>query len=176
MVQSTSRLPKLIVMQVLLLFEVTKLFIILYWSWPFFLLFCILRKILLHYLLLKSHFGRGLLLASMGRRGAGVLGKVGIVISFGLWKAIKSGWDVSSSRTSYNVGNGWRVMFWNDIWCGDSTLKRIFSLIIFHILDKGSLGGGCLGPPWRRRDLESCFSRNLNDWELERVQEFLSRL
>jgi hypothetical protein len=46
------------------------------------------------------------------------------------------GWDyekilggtggVFSSHVRYVVGNGFKIRFWHDIWCGDQTLKEAF--------------------------------------------------
>ena len=38
----------------------------------------------------------------------------------GLWKAIRRGWDVIGDNLVYSVGNGTRVRFWKDKWCGPS--------------------------------------------------------
>ncbi|KAL6330269.1 hypothetical protein AAG906_040193 [Vitis piasezkii] len=40
----------------------------------------------------------------------------------GLWKAIRLLWEFVSSRTLFVVGNGRRVKFWRDRWCGDEPL------------------------------------------------------
>ena len=38
----------------------------------------------------------------------------------GLWKAIRRGWDVIGGNLVYSVGNGTRVRFWKNKWCGPS--------------------------------------------------------
>lgn len=44
----------------------------------------------------------------------------------GLCKAIRREWHVVSSRLSFVVGNGQRVRFWKDRWCGDSAFWVAF--------------------------------------------------
>jgi hypothetical protein len=44
----------------------------------------------------------------------------------GLWKGIRRGWDRFTPFISFSEGNGARVKFWSDLWCGDSTLKGAF--------------------------------------------------
>ena len=44
----------------------------------------------------------------------------------GLWKAIRRGWDVIGDNLVYSVGNGTRVRFWKDKWCGDDPLCTSF--------------------------------------------------
>jgi hypothetical protein len=40
----------------------------------------------------------------------------------GFWKGIRKGWDRFLTFLTYSVGNGERVMFWHDPWCGDLPL------------------------------------------------------
>ena len=37
----------------------------------------------------------------------------------GLWKVIRNEWLGMNSSLAYRVGNGRRVRFWKDNWCGD---------------------------------------------------------
>ncbi|RVW40176.1 LINE-1 retrotransposable element ORF2 protein [Vitis vinifera] len=41
----------------------------------------------------------------------------------GLWKGIRMDWKLVSNRLAFIVGNGRRVSFWRDRWCGDSPLS-----------------------------------------------------
>ena len=41
-----------------------------------------------------------------------------------LWKAIRKEWKYLSGRLAYQVGNGQRVRFWLDKWCGDEPLSE----------------------------------------------------
>ncbi|RVW67635.1 putative ribonuclease H protein [Vitis vinifera] len=41
----------------------------------------------------------------------------------GLWKGIRMGWKMVSDRLAFIVGNGRRVSFWRDRWCGESPLS-----------------------------------------------------
>ena len=41
-----------------------------------------------------------------------------------LWKHIRAGWDVFSNHISYKLGDGSRIRFWHDTWCGDLPLKH----------------------------------------------------
>ena len=47
----------------------------------------------------------------------------------GLWKVIRLLWELVSSRTLFVVGNGRRVKFWKDRWCGDEPLC-VLSLLV----------------------------------------------
>ena len=90
----------------------------------------------------------------------------------GVWKEIGKGWDLVAGKILFEVGNGSRVLFWKDKWCGSMTLCDAFPnlfAVVAHIdvvikemwiLDEG---GRC----WN-----SFFVRPFNDWELEEVNFF----
>ena len=41
----------------------------------------------------------------------------------GLWKAIRNGWMEFSKMVAFKVGDGRRVWFWKDRWCGEVSLE-----------------------------------------------------
>jgi hypothetical protein len=43
-----------------------------------------------------------------------------------VWKHIRRGLRVFSSLVRYEVGDGTKIRFWHDLWCGDQTLKESF--------------------------------------------------
>lgn len=45
---------------------------------------------------------------------------------------IRKGWDLFSRYTRFVVGDGSKISFWHDLWCGDTTLKVAF-LALFDI-------------------------------------------
>ena len=70
----------------------------------------------------------------------------------------------------FSVGNGRRVRFWKDSWCGDETLCYTFPSLFALAVSKEewvpkvwdpSVGGGGGGGGWG-----PCFSRAFNDWEV----------
>ena len=44
----------------------------------------------------------------------------------GCWKSIISVFDDFKSLVNFEVKNGFRVLFWHDVWCGDQPLKDQF--------------------------------------------------
>ncbi|RVW87876.1 putative ribonuclease H protein [Vitis vinifera] len=44
----------------------------------------------------------------------------------GLWKAIRNGWMEFSKRVAFKVGDGSKVRFWKDRWCGEDSLEEPF--------------------------------------------------
>ena len=71
------------------------------------------------------------------------------------------------------MGNGRKVRFWEDVWCGEAPLCSSFPYLYEVASSKGDMaavlweitgeGGG-----WNFR-----FKRHLNDWELEEAQRFI---
>ena len=43
-------------------------------------------------------------------------------VEFAVWKNIKRGWDLVSSKVSFKVRNVRRVKFWKDEWCEDESI------------------------------------------------------
>jgi len=44
----------------------------------------------------------------------------------GVWKNIRKCWISFSRFTRFVVGDGSKISFWHDLWCGDTTLKVAF--------------------------------------------------
>ena len=81
-----------------------------------------------------------------------------------------------SGRLAYQGGNGQRVRFWMDKWCGDEPLcesfPSLFTISSYKeawVADVWNLDGD--GDGWT-----PLFSRAFNDWELELVEHFLEKI
>ena len=81
----------------------------------------------------------------------------------GLWKEIEKHWELFNSMISFEVGNGRRVKFWKDWWCGEEPLCEIFPSL-FALSD---FKEAWVADLWEHREEGSnwnfCFVRNLND-------------
>jgi hypothetical protein len=55
----------------------------------------------------------------------------------GLWKYICMGWQVFRSHFRFDPGEGSRIRFWEDIWCGDRALKDAFPNLFTIANNKG---------------------------------------
>ncbi|KAL6329295.1 hypothetical protein AAG906_015504 [Vitis piasezkii] len=91
----------------------------------------------------------------------------------GLWKEIRKEGSLLSNNIVFSVGNGRRVRFWKDSWCGAEAFCNSFpSLFVLAVLKEEwvlevwdpSVEGGSWG---------SRFSRAFNDWEVVLVERLL---
>jgi hypothetical protein len=94
----------------------------------------------------------------------------------GLWKFIHSASNKFSRLLQFEVGDGTRIRFWDDMWCNDGPLKSAY-LELYHIArakdafvaDNFQCRGDSIH--W-----EVTFTRLAQDWELESFSSFLELL
>ena len=89
-----------------------------------------------------------------------------------LWKTISSGWSTFSCYIQFQIGDGTRVKFWLDVWCGDNPLSVCFSDLFRINNDKEAYVANLMRFPngvlfW---DLE--FLREIHDRESESLSVF----
>jgi hypothetical protein len=94
----------------------------------------------------------------------------------GFWKFISKEWHHFSSHIRLIPGDGSRISFWGEVWCGSSPLMEAFPGLYGLASNKeasiadnfDSLSGSC---QWN-----VSFLRSLNDWEVEDLASFYSLL
>jgi len=47
----------------------------------------------------------------------------------GLWKNIRKGWSSFCSHAIFELRDGSKIKFWDDVWCGEMTLKEPFPVL-----------------------------------------------
>jgi hypothetical protein len=52
--------------------------------------------------------------------------EVGGSYGVGVWKCIRRRWADFANHVRYEVGDGSKVLFWHDVWCGEQLLKNLF--------------------------------------------------
>jgi len=76
----------------------------------------------------------------------------------------------------YEIGNGSKVLFWHDVWCGEIPLKTLFSELFLIARGKDA---------WVEENMQRqngtilwniLFSRPVHDWEVEAVSRFFEML
>ena len=94
----------------------------------------------------------------------------------GLWKAIRKVGGLLSCRVAFLVGNGRNVRFGKDKWCGDEPLCISFPSLFVVASSKEAWVEEVWNHSIECKCWVPCFSRQINDWELETMEHFLLRL
>jgi hypothetical protein len=94
----------------------------------------------------------------------------------GVWKFIRAGWDKFSRMLKFEVGDGTRVRFWDDVWCTDGSLKEAYPELFRIARNKDA----CVANNFQRQGdsihREVTFSHLAQDWEMESFLSFLEIL
>ncbi|WKA01914.1 hypothetical protein VitviT2T_020163 [Vitis vinifera] len=77
----------------------------------------------------------------------------------GVWKAIRKGWENFRSHSRFIIGDGTRVKFWKDLWCGNQSLEEAFPILFNLSVNKE-------GWVQKRREL---LAAELNGYLLQRA-------
>ena len=85
----------------------------------------------------------------------------------GLWKAIRKEWLGMYNNLAFRVGNGRRMRFWKDKWCGDEPLYESFPSLFAISQAKDAWVSEVWNPDGVGDGWTPLFSRALNDWEIE---------
>ncbi|RVX02510.1 LINE-1 reverse transcriptase-like [Vitis vinifera] len=94
----------------------------------------------------------------------------------GLWKAIRKEWLGMYSSLAFRVGNGRRVRFWKDKWCGDEPLYESFPSLFAISRAKDAWVSEVWNPDGGGDGWTPLFSRALNDWEIEMMEQFMLKI
>jgi hypothetical protein len=90
----------------------------------------------------------------------------------GLWKYICMGWQVFWSHCRFDPGEGSRIRFWEDIWCGDRALKDAFPVLHSIANNKGASIADNMEHSNGTIQWNIQFSRMFHDWEVDVVALF----
>ncbi|RVW30368.1 hypothetical protein CK203_097914 [Vitis vinifera] len=94
----------------------------------------------------------------------------------GLWKEIRKEGVLLFKNVSFTVGDGRRLKFWKDIWCGNTPLCEAFPSLFAFAVSQDAWVEDCWDYMGDAGGWNPCFSRSFNDWELEAVASLLSVL
>ena len=90
-----------------------------------------------------------------------------------LWKEIRKEWFVFLQNAAFVLGDGRRINFWSDVWCGGEALSNSFPTLFNLATNKEAK----VADIWEIREGEGFWSptflRALNDWEIEEMTRFL---
>ena len=94
----------------------------------------------------------------------------------GVWKEILKEANWCCNNIGFKVGEGTKVKFWTDHWCGNAALSQnfpqLFALAVHRNATVNEVWDSSLGQGgWNLR-----FSRDSNDWELDLIGELFHML
>ena len=73
-------------------------------------------------------------------------------------------------------GDGKRVRFWKDIWCGNNSFCEAFPSLFALTISKDAWVADCWDSMGEEGGWTPRFLRPFNDWEVEEVERFLSTI
>ena len=91
----------------------------------------------------------------------------------GLWKDIRKEWLTFSQNTTSSLGNGRRLGFWKDPWCGETMLCNVFPTLFNLAVHKDARVADVWDSSREDGGWSPVFLRPFNDWEVEEVERFL---
>ena len=93
-----------------------------------------------------------------------------------LWKYISRGWTFLSCYIVYEIGDGSRVKFWRDRWCGETPLVASYPELFRFCHDKE----GSVAEPMKFTNgvlhWDVSFFRAIHNWELEAMLSFMDTI
>ena len=125
----------------------------------------------------ESHLWRRVIVAKYGLEGGGWSSiKPKGTHACGLWKVIMSGRDFIFQHVELVAGKGDRILFWHDIWCGETSLKTLFPVLFSCSSNKSASIESLLSRPvgGEERVWNFSFIRDFIDWEMDEVLNFFT--
>jgi hypothetical protein len=93
-----------------------------------------------------------------------------------LWKSIWHGWDDFFRLVKFDVGNGSRIKFWHDVWCGEVALHELYPDLFRLARNKEALVAHYMQICNDSTHWCLDFIRPIQDWEMESLSSFLDLL
>lgn len=88
------------------------------------------------------------------------------------WRVIRNQWEEFAVNIGFIIGNGRKVLFWDDNWLGHGPLRDNFPDLHSLAVEPEST----IQEVWSQQGWNLNFRRALNDWEIVRVTEFFNVL
>jgi hypothetical protein len=94
----------------------------------------------------------------------------------GFWKFISKEWHRFSSHIRLIPGDGSRISFWGEVWCGSLPFRKVFPSLYSLASNKEVSIANNHESMIRSHQWNVSFLRSLNDWEVEDLASFYSLL
>jgi len=94
----------------------------------------------------------------------------------GCCKSILGGLELFKTLVRFQVRNGSRVLFWQDVWCGEISLKSQFPDLVRMVRFKEATVDQMFSRNGEHLHWDLSFFRSPNDWEEESACNLLAKL
>ena len=94
----------------------------------------------------------------------------------GLWKSISQGWPSFSRHILYDIGDGSKVKFWQDCWCGETPLVVSYPDLFRFCRNKEASVAELMKSPNGVLFWDVSFFRGVHVWELEALSSFIETI
>ncbi|KAG2700502.1 hypothetical protein I3760_06G000400 [Carya illinoinensis] len=89
-----------------------------------------------------------------------------------LWRFLRKGWDDFVKQVYFVVGDGLRIHFWFDVWCGETALFRVFPNVFRLAANQQDFISELMSFLNDEVYWNVNFIRSVQDWEIEEVTDF----
>ena len=93
--------------------------------------------------------------------------KLGRAMGWGFGRKLERKVPCCLKNITFSVGDGRRVRFWKDIWCGNNSLREAFPSLFALVNSKDAWVADCWDYLGEEGGWNPRFSRSFNDWEVE---------
>ena len=94
----------------------------------------------------------------------------------GVWKEILKETNWCWDNIEFKVGEGTKVNFWTDQWCGNEALSQAFPQLFVLVAQRNASVNEMWDSSFGQGVWNIRFSRNSNDWELDAIGELFHML
>ena len=94
----------------------------------------------------------------------------------GLWKEIRKEGSLLHNKIVFSMGDGRRVRFWKDKWCGSDALCNSFPSLYALAASKEAWVAEIWDSTSEEGDWNPWSSKPFNDWQVEMVERFLLKI
>ena len=93
-----------------------------------------------------------------------------------LWKEIEKEWPLFLQNATFSLGDGRRISFWKNVWCGEEALCSLFPSMFILAMQKDAMVADLWNCFREEGGWSPTFLRSFNDWEMEEVEIFFSSI